>query len=389
MLYGAAMNKKIGRWAVMVPALAVLMTGTQCCSPDTAGRKVEAEKSLKAAFADSFLIGTALSEDQLQEKGAAEQALIRREFNAYTPENVMKWEAIHPEPDRYNFKPGDRLVRLARKNGAQVYGHTLVWHSQTPAWVFEDQAGNEIGREALIARMKDHIFQVVGHFKGQVTGWDVVNEALNEDGSLRPSPWYQIIGPEYLELAFRFAHEADPAAELYYNDYNIEQPAKRAGAIALVKSLQEKGIRVDAVGIQGHWHLDGPSEAVVEDSIKEFAALGVKVNITELDVSVLPNPQWGANLDQAERQRLDPYTSGLPEEMKASLATRYARLFGVFLAQAAVMDRITFWGVHDGQSWLNYWPIRGRTNHPLLFDRNYRPKQAWEAVMALAPAKAP
>jgi endo-1,4-beta-xylanase len=269
-----------------------------------------------------------------------------------------------------------------------VDGHTLVWHSQTPRWVFENAQGQPLSRDELLARMKNHISTVVGRYKGRIKGWDVVNEALNEDGTLRASPWMRIIGPDYLAKAFQFAHEADPGAELYYNDYNLDYPAKRDGAVRLVKSLQAAGVPIHAVGTQEHLKLTTPSVALVDSSIRALSAAGVKVNVTELDIDLLPAATRNATADVSVRAgaapNLDPYKAGLPDSLQQALARRYEDLFRVYLAHRDVIDRVTFWGVADHDSWLNGWPIRGRTSYPLLFDRTNAPKLAYRRVMALA-----
>ena len=343
---------------------------------------------LKDAFRSAFLIGTALAPKQFAEQDSASVALVRREFNAITPENVLKWQHVHPEPARYDFGPADRYVDFGERNGMFVVGHTLVWHSQTPRWVFENAQGQPLTRDELLARMKDHIATVVGHYKGRIKGWDVVNEALNEDGTLRESPWLRIIGPDYLAKAYEFAHEADPAAELYYNDYNLDYPAKRDGAVRLVRSLQARGIRVHAIGTQEHLKLRTPSVALVDSSLRAFAALGVKVNVTELDIDLLPaatrNTTADVSVSAGPGPGLDPYKGGLPDSLQQALAKRYEDLFRVYLAHRDVIDRVTFWGVADHDSWLNGWPVRGRTSYPLLFDRQNRPKPAYDRVMALS-----
>lgn len=345
--------------------------------------------TLKDAFASAFLVGAALNERQFTEADARGAALVKQQYNTISPENVLKWETVHPQANRYNFEPGDRFVEFGVKNKMFVVGHTLVWHSQTPRWVFQDADGKPLTREALLARMRDHIHTVVGRYKGRIKGWDVVNEALNEDGTLRRSPWYNIIGEDYLEQAFRFAHEADPAAELYYNDYNLEVPAKRDGAAALVKKLKAAGVTIHAVGSQAHDKLDLPRSAILHDSsITVLAATGVKVHITELDVDVLPRATQNRTADVgvsvAQNAAVNPYIGGLPDSVQQKLAQRYADLFRVFLKHRDVIDRITFWGVGDGDSWLNDWPMRGRTSYPLLFDRQGMPKPAFDAVIRVA-----
>ena len=346
------------------------------------------EPSLKDAFHASFRIGAALNAAIFTEKDARDAALVKQQFNSITPENVLKWALVHPKPGVYEFDLPDRYVAFGEKNQMRIIGHTLVWHNQTPRWVFEDEKGNPVDRETLLNRLRDHIHTVAGRYKGRIFGWDVVNEALNEDGTLRQSPWLKIIGEDYIAKAFEYAHEADPQAELYYNDYSIENEAKREGTIRLIRKLQAQGVPVAAIGIQSHDKLDWPSLDQVDAAITAFAKLGVKVNITELDIDVLPRAtrEQGAEVTlRAESQAaLNPYTAGLPEAVQQALAKRYAGLFGVFLKHRDVITRVTFWGVTDGDSWLNNWPVQGRTSYPLLFDREGKPKPAFDAVLQLA-----
>lgn len=346
------------------------------------------EPALKDVFKDAFLVGAALNMDQFFERDTVGAAIVKRHFNTISPENELKWERIHPRPGVYDFEAADRYVAFGEANGMFIVGHTLGWHSQTPAWVFQDAAGQPVGRDTLLARLRDHIHTVVGRYRGRIHGWDVFNEVLNEDGTLRRSRWLEIIGEDYVAKAFQYAHEADPAAELYYNDYSVENAPKRAGAVALIKSLQAQGIRVTGMGLQGHDRLDWPTVAQQDSTISAFAALGIKVMITELDVDVLPRPgnYRGADVSfSAEMQeRLNPYANGLPDSVQVALAERYADLFRVFLKHRDTVTRVTFWGVRDGDSWLNGWPVRGRTSHPLLFDRSGRPKPAFGAVVRAA-----
>jgi len=293
-----------------------------------------------------------------------------RHFNAVTPGNDLKWERVHPRPGVYNFRPGDTVYEFAKEHGMEMIGHTLIWHNQTPAWVFQDENGGPASRELLIERMEDHIKTVAGHYCGRVRGWDVVNEALDDDGSLRRSPWLEIIGESYLAKAFTWAHEACPSAELYYNDYNMYDPRKRAGAIRLIRSLQDRGVPIHGVGAQGHWDVTHPSAAQVEQMLRDFAELGLKVMITELDMSVFP---WN--------ERRDLYRGALPPELAERQARRYAEMFEVFLKYRDVIDRVTFWGLTDLTSWKNNFPVRGRWDHPLLFDRASEPKPAFWALV--------
>jgi endo-1,4-beta-xylanase len=349
-------------------------------------------RALKDVFRNDFKIGAALNKRQFFEQDARGAAIVKMHFNTITPENVLKWALVHPEPARYDFKAADRFVEFGEKRGMFIVGHTLVWHNQTPAWVFQDAKGNTLDRESLLQRLRDHIFTVVGRYKGRIKGWDVVNEAVNQDGTMRQSPWLKIIGEDYLAKAFHFAHEADPNAELYYNDYDLELPAKREGAVALLKKLKQSGVPITAVGLQNHDLMDWPSAAEEDATIEAFAALGLKVNISELDVDVLPRttkPGADYAVDIPVTPQLNPYVDGLPAAMQLALAERYAELFRVYRKHRDVIDRVTFWGVADGDSWLNNWPLKGRTNYPLLFDRYHSAKPALAAIMSTASAGSP
>ena len=266
-----------------------------------------------------------------------------------------------------------------------IIGHTLIWHSQVPGWFFTGDAGNDISREELIQRMKNHIYTVVGRYKGRVKGWDVVNEAVSDDGSLRKSRYYEIIGPDYIKLAFQFARDADPDAQLYYNDYALTNKEKREGVIKLIKSLQQDSIPVHGIGMQGHLSLDGPTVEEMEQSIINLSELGLPVMITELDITVLPWPGTEITADVALshefKEEYDPYSQGLPDSINNKLNDKYLNLFRMFEKQHEKISRVTLWGVYDGQSWRNYWPIEGRTDYPLLFDRNYQAKPVVEKFL--------
>lgn len=361
-------------------AMFVLLCCLATCSPIVAQK----QRTLKEAFKNDFMIGAALNRNQIFEKDARGAEIVRTHFNSITPENILKWALVHPKPDKYDFVASDRLVEFGEKHGMFIVGHTLVWHNQTPGWVFEDEQGKPVDRETLLSRMREHIFTVVGRYKGRIKGWDVVNEALNQDGTMRQSPWFKIIGEDYLVKAFQFAREADPNAELYYNDYDLELPAKRAGAVKLVKNLLTAGVTVSGVGLQNHNLMEWPSVADEDATIAAFSALGLKVHITELDVDVLPRttkPGADYAVDIPVTPKLNPYVDGLPDAVQAALAKRYAELFKVYLKHRDAIERVTFWGVADGDSWLNNWPMKGRTNYPLLFDRLGQPKPALEAVI--------
>ena len=344
--------------------------------------------ALKETFKGDFLVGVAINRAQIYGEDSLGVSIIQFQFNSISPENVLKWEFVHPEPNKYDFAAADRYVRFGEKHHMAIIGHTLVWHNQTPGWVFEDANGKPVDRGTLLDRMSNHIRTVVGRYKGRIKGWDVVNEAIAEDGSLRQTPWMKIIGEDYIEKAYEFAHAADPEADLYYNDFSLENEAKRNGAIALIKDLQKKGIKVSGVGLQGHYRLADPGLKDVDETISAMSNLGLKVMITEMDVNVLPLPKQAsvAEVSQrfAARPDLNPYANGLPDAMQQELARRYAGLFSIFLKHRGQVSRVTFWGVADGDSWLNDWPVPGRKAYPLLFDRNHTPKPAFQAVIQAA-----
>jgi endo-1,4-beta-xylanase len=339
--------------------------------------------ALKDVAPPALKIGVALNQALSDERDAAGVAVVVRQFNSISPENVLKWESVHPAADRYNFEPADRYVEFGRSHGMFVVGHVLLWHQQTPAWVFAGEAGAPVTREALLARLKDHMQTVVGRYRGKIGGWDVVNEALDEDGTLRKTPWLQAIGEDYLAKAFEFAHEADPDAELYYNDFNLWKPAKRDAAIRLVQGLRAKGLRVDGIGEQGHWGIDEPPLQAIDETLAAIEAAGVHPLITELDMDVLPrdSDMWGADLSKRMQLKATTniYPNGLPDAMQQKLARRYADVFALFLKHG--VRRATFWGLTDRTSWLNNFPIPGRVNYPLLWGRDAKEKPAFDAVV--------
>ena len=348
--------------------------------------------SLRDAYADDFLIGVALNTSMVTGDNPRAAEIVAREFSALTAENDMKWARINPEPGRYDFRMADAYVAFAEKHKMAVIGHTLVWHSQTPRWVFQDDSQQPASRELLLQRMREHIHTVASRYRGRVKGWDVVNEAVSDGPAdreiLRSSPWRRIIGDDFIDHAFRFAREADPKAELYYNDYGLFHREKRERTLRMLRGLIERGVPIDGVGSQGHYGIEKPTAAEVDQEIKDFAALGLKVMITELDVDVLPSRGDVGVADIARREEYDaalnPYVNGLPEDQQKRLADRYAELFRVFLQNRPHVTRVTFWGLDDGQTWLNNFPVRGRTNHPLLFDRLLNPKPAYRAVLQAA-----
>ena len=354
---------------------------------------------LKDLYADHFLVGNILAGgidgNSLFRQDKEELALLLGEFNCLTAENSMKMQYVQPEEGVFNFKSSDALLHIADKAGMEVVGHALVWHHQVPHWIFKDSEGNPVSRKVLIQRMKDHIFEVVGRYKGKIKYWDVVNEAVDlryENGQqvafYRESPWYTIIGEDYIELAYRFAHEADPDALLLYNDYSMTDLVKTQFVADMVSELKGKGIPIHGIGMQGHWHLEWPSSRNLRKALDILSAVNVKVSISELDLRVLPHPketEMGADiqLNIKRLNELDPYTNGIPEKILKKQAKKYASLFKVFLEYSDVIERVSFWGVVDHHSWLRDWPVKGRTVYPALFDRDYSPKPAYFSIRKL------
>lgn len=311
-------------------------------------------------------------------------ALVAEQFDCVTAENEFKPISLHPRPGEFRFTGADRIVDFAQSHRMKVIGHTLCWHSQSPAFLFRGPDGKPLPREEALKNLKDHIDGVVGHFKGKVVGWDVVNEAISDAKGeyLRNTPARQAIGDDYVVKAFEFAHAADPDAELYYNDYGNEHPEKLVKTVRLIRELKGRGVRLDGVGLQCHLRLDDPDAADrLDRAVAAYAAEGVRVMITELDVDVLPRRVLGADVAARERGGADPYREILPPEVAEAQSRLYGRLFRVILKHPREVTRVTFWGTHDGASWLNFWPVAGRTNHPLLWDRAFRPKPALGAVM--------
>jgi endo-1,4-beta-xylanase len=369
---------RIGRRG-FTTSLSVAAAGVAAATPRGADPwTVSAQAAaLKDVVPRGWLIGAAINQRQSDGVDTAAVDLVTRHFNSISPENLLKFESIQREPGRFTFEAQDRYVAFGAARGMAVIGHTLVWHSQTPAWVWEGADGSPAGRVTMLERMQTHIATVVGRYKGRIRGWDVVNEALNDDGTVRDSPWRRGIGDDYIARAFEFARQADPEAELYYNDFNLaSHPGKRAGAIRIVRDLQQRGLRVDAIGEQGHWRLDTPTAAAIDQTITELRATGLKVMITELDVNLLP-PAPRLARGEAPSPASNPFADGLPDDVQQALARRYGDAFRVLLAHRDDITRVTFWGVSDADSWLN----RGRVNHPLLWDRQRRPKPALDEVV--------
>ncbi|KAA8483419.1 endo-1,4-beta-xylanase [Arcticibacter tournemirensis] len=365
---------------ILTSILSILLSAG--CSSFRSPNEPKQSGTLKDTFKGNFTIGTAINADQIRERDPVCGKIITDNFDAVTPENIMKAEVIHPEWDRYDFSLSDKLVDYAKKHNLEVNGHTLIWHSQLPSFVRRMKDADSVRQY-----FTNHIKTVASRYDGKLESWDVVNEALEEDGSMRRSIFLEKLGDNFVVEAFKLARQASPNTKLYYNDYNIEEPAKRAGAIRLIKKIQAAGVHIDGVGIQGHWNINHIPLKHIEDAITEFSALGIKVAFTELDLSVLPSPPnaTGADVNQNVQYdaKLNPYTEGLPDSVQQKLTDGYASLFRLFLKHSDKIGRITMWGVHDGQSWLNNWPVMGRTNYPLLFDRQLKPKPAFYQVLKI------
>ena len=343
--------------------------------------------SLKLAARELFPIGLGVSDRIPQRSG--DWGLLTNQFSILTPENCMKPNPVQVVEGQFRFELPDAFVSFATTNNLQVVGHCLVWakDDRTPPWFYQDGT-NTASRELLLARMRNHIETSVGRYRGRIAMWDVVNEALDDgDEFLRPSGWTAASGEDFIAEAFRTAHAADPDALLIYNDYNNELPAKRAKQVRLLKSLQEQNVPIHAVGLQGHYELDQVPFADIEAMLVEMRELGVKVVVSELDIDVIPRGRWWADggIHREEMGKIDPYRDGCPPEILQRQAEQYAQLFRIFKKHHDVIARISFWNLHDGQSWLNYFPWQ-RVNHPLLFDRESNPKPAYDAVIeALSP----
>jgi GH35 family endo-1,4-beta-xylanase len=390
----------------MIPVVALIWLIVGCAGEASHTRNISVDSqgvpSLKDIYAGDFLIGTAIDFRRPDEFNPRELEIIKSQFSIITPENSMKPQ-MQARPDQWNWTIADNLVKFCQENNIKVHGHTLAWHAQTPNWFFTGDDGQPVTRDVAIARLKTHIQTEVGHFKGKVYSWDVVNEAINDGGpadteNLRKSPWVRAIGPDYITMAFKFAHEADPDAKLYYNDYNIEHGSKHKNSLILLKRLISDGAPINGVGIQGHWSLSNTPFKDIDQAIADYKELGLKVSISELDITI--QGQGGGQLNPAAtapaaaqppatataatapttaRDRIGRGRGPATPEQLTAQANAYAHLFQIFLTHKDVIERVTFWGLNDRRSWRP-------GQHPLLFDENNLPKPA---IRAIAAAKIP
>ncbi len=334
--------------------------------------RIDTDKGLKDYYKKYFPIGVAVTPRELK---SDESKLIVKEFNSITAENAMKMAPLHPEENRYYWNDADSIMAFAQRNHIKVRGHNLCWHAQAPAWMFKDSAGNDVSKEVLLKRLKDHITTVASRYKGKIYAWDVVNEAIADDTTfLRKSKWSQITGQDFIAKAFEYAHAADPKAALFYNDYNTEQPAKREKIYKLLKGLLAAGVPINGVGLQAHWSVNNPSREELEKSIQMFSSLGLQIQFTELDISVYAGRQGGQLINGQQQQAKQEFTP----EMEQQQLEKYKMVFEVFRKYRKNITGVTFWNVSDRYTWLNG---RGRKNYPLLFNAELQPKKAyWEVV---------
>jgi len=374
---------------------ALFITIFLCLGSCAQTKKMTTTATLKDVYKNAFLVGAAVNNEIISGTDKASQDIVINQFNSITAENVLKAALINPEPGVFNYAPADSFVAFGKRHNMFIIGHTLVWHNQVPAWFFTNANGKPNTKEEQIEKLRSHIKAVAGRYAGSVHAWDVVNEVIDNDGTYRPTTWVNAFGngDTLVKYAFKFASEFAPNTELYYNDFNAWRPTKRDGIVRMVKMLQKEGIRIDGVGMQGHWGLNYPQTKYIEAAIDAYADCGIKVMITELDVDVLPLTKEGQIIGQGMSDKqfqleefkkfFDPYPNGLPDSIQVLLTKRYEELFKIFYAKKDKIDRVTLWGVEDGMSWKNGYPIPGRVNYPLLWDRQHQPKPALNAVLTV------
>jgi endo-1,4-beta-xylanase len=331
-----------------------------------------ADKGLKDYYKNYFPVGVAVTPTNLVN---GEKSLILQHFSSITAENAMKMGPIHPAENRYSWLMADSIVEFGKSNKMKVRGHCLVWHNQAPRWLFRDSEGKTVSKEILLTRIKDHINTVVSRYRGKIYAWDVVNEVIADDTAYyRKSPLYTIAGEDFIENSFRYAHQADPKAILFYNDYNTENPIKREKIYQMLKKLLAKGVPIHGVGLQAHWSINTPSKAELEKSIQLFSSLGLQIQFTELDISVYGGRQGGQMITGENNNEKTAFSP----EMEQKQLEKYQMVFEVFRKYKKQITGVTFWNLSDKYSWLD---ARGRKNFPLLFDADLKPKKAYYQVI--------
>jgi len=371
-----------------------LILANGCSTSYRATSATQTDKGLKDYYKNYFPIGVAVSIADLY---GPDSALIVKEFNSVTPENDMKMGPIHPSENTYNWKNADTIVNFAVAHHIKIRGHNLCWHAQEARWMFTGPDGKQVNKELLLQRLKNHIYAVVSRYKGKIYAWDVVNEAIDDSNDTtqvyRKSNWYTICnGPDFIEAAFRFAHEADPNAKLFYNDYNSEHPVKREKIYKLLKKLVDDHVPIDGVGMQAHWKLNDPSPDELRKALDEFTSLGLKIQFTELDITIRqprPRPAPGsAPIAQIP-------DSGYTATAEAKQVAQYKMVFDIFRQYRKSITGVTFWNLSDRSSWLdarggglaggaaasNNGPMIIRKAYPLLFDESLQRKKAYQAVV--------
>lgn len=370
----------ITKWIFVVVMLIITVAeaGIVFAQDSSKEKRGPSQKGLKDYYKDFFIMGVAVSPRALE---GAEAGFIKKHFASITAENAMKMGPIHPEENRYYWDDADRIVAFAQTHGLKLRGHVLCWHEQTPSWLFKDDAGNTVSKEVLLQRLKEHITTVVTRYKGKVYAWDVVNEVISDDSTeyLRNSTWFKICGDEFISKAFEYAHAADPEALLFYNDYNAVRPEKRDRVYRLMHDLKSKGVPVHGLGIQGHWSIFEPSETELRAALEKYASLDVNIQITELDVSIY---RWEKFPRKRNAGEADDFTAALEQQQ----IEQYRKIFNVFRDYKNVITGVTFWNISDKHSWLDNYPVKGRKNYPLLFDRHLQPKRAYWEVVKFDPA---
>ncbi len=361
-----------------ISTLFVLFTGNIACgqSQEKSVKKATGgDKGLKDYYKDYFIMGVAVSPRALK---TDEAGLILQQFNSMTAENAMKMGPIHPGENEYNWAGADSIAAFAKRNNLKLRGHTLCWHNQTPAWFLKDAKGQTVTKEVLLQRLKDHITTVVQRYKGTIYARDVVNEAISDSPNefYRNSEFYKICGDDFIAKAFEYAHAADPDALLFYNDYNEISASKRSKIIKMIKDLKTKGVPVHGIGLQGHWAINEPSAAQIDSTLRDFSELGLQVQITELDISVYPKEH------NARNRRPEDYDTSFNEEKEAKQIEVYKMCFDLFKKYKKNITSVTFWNISDRHSWLDNFPVRGRKDYPLLFDKYLRPKKAFREVVS-------
>lgn len=373
---------KIGKRDFLLSGATAFLTGQFSMAP-----LANMQTGLKDAFKSRFLMGAAINTEIATHQHPDLTHIVKRDFNSITPENAMKWESVRSHTGEWTWGQADAFMAFAEANKLHAVGHCLAWHSQIPDSVFKTSSGDYIKPHELDSKIKNHVSTLVDRYKGKLAVWDAVNEAVGDDNKMRQSHYFNILGEQFIDKVFHYAHDADAKAHLIYNDYNNEQLGKRGATLELLKRLKKRGVPIQGVGMQLHLGINNPSIEDIEDSIEDYSELGLRVHITEMDIDVLPSI-WNLPVaDIAKRfdysEEKDPFKYEITKSMDDQLARRYEAMFKLFIKHQEKIDRVTLWGVSDDTTWLNNFPVKGRTNYPLLFDRKHQTKEAYKKLLAL------